>query len=276
MKAPDTPNTQTQISVNITVKGVEGQRFDFRCKYPDNQKSHAKYFCLVDDNEPCGHLVKTDKHDQWTRDGRWSLFDNTTEAVFTVRVDKLKPDDSGTYLCGVDVPFDQISIRYLSVSQVIPAFPMDPAMNKLHFSLFLAAVMFMVALLFVCLFTLCLLRAVKQRRSDLRHNREASSDYETMMAGVGPEPELGCGYSDPNCPDCSALPPPPEDFSRCTSKHRVSTVSVGVGDYVDVAEPGHTCHYQRLDVSQLEEHVYHNLHRKGDSKHEPCKEHINC
>ena len=107
-------------SVKTTaVTGLEGQTFFFRCDYPNSQQSNAKYFCLDDDNMSSSHLIRTDKHNEWVNKGRFSLYDNTTEAFFTVRMDKLIPEDSGMYRCGVDDSSspDHISYIHLDVSQ---------------------------------------------------------------------------------------------------------------------------------------------------------------
>lgn len=108
---------------------------------------------------------------------------------------------------------------------------------------------------------------------------QTSSDYETMMPGVRTEPELRRSFSAPDCTDLSALPPPPPDLCfHYTSKHRESTVTLDLNEYVDVDVPKHNCQYQHLDLSCLEEHVYHNLHGNSDPKdgHLAVKEQINC
>ncbi|XP_044046850.1 uncharacterized protein LOC122873770 isoform X4 [Siniperca chuatsi] len=232
-----------------------------------------------------------DKHNQWERNGRFSLYDNITGAFFIVRVDKLLSEDSGTYRCGVDVSShpDHISFIQLNVSKANPAEHLthyitvspkpDFTMEKFHLPLYLTTVMCVAAILCVCLFTLCLLLAVKHRRSGPHLNRETSSDYETMMPGVITEPEHRCSCSSPDCPDLSALPPPPPDLCpHFTSKHRESTVTLGLGEYVDVDVPGHICQYQHLDLSRLEEHIYHSLQGNSGPKYGPLgvKEQINC
>ncbi|AWP06010.1 Hypothetical protein SMAX5B_007422 [Scophthalmus maximus] len=209
--------------ITTKVYGVEGQTFDFSCEYPHSWQSNAKYFCLFDDND--NHLIRTDKHDQWETEGRFSLYDNTTGAFFIVRVDKLVPGDSGIYWCGVDVSShpDHISAKQLYVSR------------ELNKPLFLTAVMCVAAILFVFLFTLCLLWAVKRQRLGPRQNREltitkldkvnrsdltckkqftvneclvssqTSSDYETMTPGVGTEPEHRCTCLASDCAGPSGL-----------------------------------------------------------------------
>ncbi|KAA8595095.1 uncharacterized protein LOC116704624 isoform X2 [Etheostoma spectabile] len=272
------------ISVKTTaVTGVEGQRFDFRCDYRNDLQSNAKYFCYDnDDKVSTNPLVRTAKHDQCKRNERFSLYDNHNEAFFTVTVDKLTLEDSGTYRCGVLITSlpDEISFIKLNVTTVTgsPIFPKDVTVDKLHLPLFVTAVMCITAMLFICMFTLGLLLAVKHQRPGPRQNRETSSDYETMMPVDTTEPEHRCSFSAPDCADISALPAPPPDLcSHFTSKHRESTVTLGLGEYVDVDGPKHICQYQHLDLSQLEEHVYHSLHGNHDPKDVPLgvKEQIN-
>ncbi|XP_023276412.1 CMRF35-like molecule 8 isoform X2 [Seriola lalandi dorsalis] len=259
-----------------TVTGVEGQTLSFRCEYSHELWNNTKYFNRDDEEYP---LIRTDKHDQWERNGRFSLYDNTTGAFIIIQVDKVVPEDSGIYLCGVDLSLrtDRISKIQLNVPRAKP--PENLTQYKLHMPLFLTAVMCVAAILFVCLFTLCLLWAVKQQRSDPHQNREASSDYETMMPGVETELEPRCTSFTQDCADLSPeAPPPPDLCSHFTSKHRESTVSLGLGDYVDVDIPGNICQYQNLDLSRLEEHVYHiiNVNSSPKDGYLGVKPQINC
>ncbi|XP_031145083.1 uncharacterized protein LOC116042819 isoform X1 [Sander lucioperca] len=285
---------QALISVKTTaVTGVEGQRFDFRCDYRNGLQSNAKYFCHDnDDNVSTKPLISREEHTEY-KNGRFSLYDNHTGAFFIVSVDKLTLEDSGTYRCGVHITSlpDEISFIQLNVARAATPpkirthhiigsaiFPKDVIMDKLHLPLFVTAAMCITAMLFICMFTICLLLAVKHRRPGPRQNGETSSDYETMMPGIRTEPELRCSFSAPDCADISALPAPPPDLcSHFTSKHRESTVTLGLGEYVDVDGPKHICQYQHLDLSRLEEHVYHSLHGKYDPKDGPLgvKEQIN-
>ncbi|XP_053273108.1 uncharacterized protein LOC128430965 isoform X2 [Pleuronectes platessa] len=252
------------------VTGVEGQTFSFTCEYPQSWQSNAKYLCREDDNDNI--LIHTDRHNQWETNGRFSLYDNTTGAFLLVQVDRLVQEDGGRYRCGVHVDLqpDHISVIHLNVSQAKPPTNLtrhinevsttstDVKVDKLNISLFLTAAMCAAAILFVCLFTLCLLCAVKHQRSGPRQNRETSGDYETMTPGEGTEPEPRCTCSSSDCAALSAPTlPPPDLCPHSTSKHRESTVSLG--EYAEVDVRGHVCQYQHLDLSQLEDHVYHAL-----------------
>ncbi|XP_047432611.1 uncharacterized protein LOC125000894 isoform X2 [Mugil cephalus] len=253
----------------MDVTGVEGHRFDFRCEYPNGWENNAKHFSRIDDGKTVSHLIRTETHDQWESEGRFSLYDNTSAAFFIVRVDRLSLEDSGIYLCGVDISHfpDHISAIQLDVSQ------------GHHLTLLLTAAMCVAAIVFVCLFTCCLLLTVKQRRSEQQQqqqqqqNREISSDYESMTPGVTTQPEFHCSCSVLNYNDLPALPLPPADSCRrSTSNQRDSEVSLGLNDYADVDVPGPICPYQHLDHSQLEEHVYYSLQGSGSPKLRPAKD----
>lgn len=95
--------------------------FEFRCDYQAGWKNNTKYFHL-NDKESSNDVLQINKHDQWEEKGRFSVYDNTTGAFFIIRVDKLYPNDSGTYWCGVkftEQP-DHISVIHLNISQGNP------------------------------------------------------------------------------------------------------------------------------------------------------------
>ncbi|XP_029358468.1 CMRF35-like molecule 8 isoform X2 [Echeneis naucrates] len=262
-----------------TVTGVEGQTLSFTCEYPPDFKNNGK--CLYQDSKD-KPLIWTDKHNQWDTTGRFSLYDNTTEAFFIVKLNQVVPEDSGTYWCGVGVEGNQVpscvgtvqlnvfraektAENLMHYTTVMSSSPKDFIVDKLHMPLFLTAVMCVAALLFVCLFTLGLLWAVKQQGSSQHENRKtSSSDYESVTPMAGTEPEHNCAHLSP------APPPPPDFCPHFTSKYRESIVSLSLGDYVDVDVPGHMTQYQHLDLSQLEEHVYYSL----SGNHSPKDEHV--
>lgn len=108
------------LSVTTTsVSGVEGQTLSFRCAYPQDYQQSVKYFSHVKDNMSNIQLIWTDKHNQWEKVGRFSLYDNTTGAFVIISVDGLVLGDSGTYWCVVDISLlpDYISVIQLSVGQ---------------------------------------------------------------------------------------------------------------------------------------------------------------
>uniref|UniRef100_A0A3Q1BHK6 Immunoglobulin V-set domain-containing protein n=1 Tax=Amphiprion ocellaris TaxID=80972 RepID=A0A3Q1BHK6_AMPOC len=100
----------------LEVSGHVGGEVSIRCS---GRRSYAKYFCRVDDKDSQSHLIRTERHDQWEREGRFSLYDNTSGAFFIVRVDELTLKDTGTYWCGVDISYlpDHISVIQLNVTR---------------------------------------------------------------------------------------------------------------------------------------------------------------
>ncbi|MEQ2212377.1 hypothetical protein XENOCAPTIV_029902 [Xenoophorus captivus] len=141
------------------VSGTEGQTFDFRCEYPNNWNNKSKYFCCFDFKKSFAQLVRTSNHNEWTTAGRVSLYDNATASFFIVRVDKLSLNDSGMYWWGADGS-DHIKRIDLNVSP------------EVTLQLFLTMILCIGAMMFVCLFTICLLLAAKKRRSTPQQRRE--------------------------------------------------------------------------------------------------------
>lgn len=102
---------------------------------------------------------------------------------------------------------------------------------------------------------------------------QVSSDYVTMMPGVNPYPELSC--MDADCAQLSDSRPTPPDLSSYLSlKQRESTVTFSNNEYADVGVSRHIGTYQHLDLSRVEEHVYHSLH--GSSRPVGVKEQCKC
>ncbi|KAK2815866.1 hypothetical protein Q5P01_026333 [Channa striata] len=282
-------NQALMSGTTTTVNGVEGQTVSFRCEYPAKLRHSVKFLWRVDDSK-LKSLIMTNKQDEWVKERNFSLYDNTTGGYIIIRVDKLVQEDAGIYGCGVDVSSlpDHVSVIQLNVVRAklqenyshyitkSPTSPMDFTVDSVNKPLFLTAVMCVGAMLFVCLFTLCLLLTVKQRRSGPQHNRQTSADYETMMPSVGTEPEDCC--SCPECDGLAALSPPPREVCPVFKlKQRESTVSFANGEYVEVDLIGRQ--YQHLDLSQLDENVYHSLNGNAapiEEKAQAAKEQLNC
>ncbi|XP_061568781.1 uncharacterized protein LOC133422445 [Cololabis saira] len=275
---------QALISVKTTaVTGKAGETFHFRCEYPNDCENSTKYLCSVRGNN-CTLLIRADKHNEWVKEGRFSLYDNTSTAFFIVGVEELRSDDSGTYWCGVDRRnlSDHLSVIELNVSKgtvhqyitnVLPASTTDHTVNRFTLQLFLTAALCVVALVFVCLFTFCLLLALKQKSWSPSRKNQTSSQFEAIVpAGDRNETDRNetdlCSIcTDPNCPYISALPMPPAD-PDVISKHRQSILSLGFSDYADIDVPSRISQYQHLNISEQEDHVYASLHENGIPKPE--------
>ncbi|RXN11632.1 polymeric immunoglobulin receptor-like protein [Labeo rohita] len=86
---------------SMSVTGHSGGEINITCTYKDKYRENAKYFC----KGPwltCSNLIKTDIKNKWVNDGRFSLYDDTRAAVFTVTIRNLSEWNSGTYYCAVD------------------------------------------------------------------------------------------------------------------------------------------------------------------------------
>ncbi|XP_056128062.1 CMRF35-like molecule 5 isoform X2 [Rhinichthys klamathensis goyatoka] len=88
---------------SMSVTGYSGGEVNITCKYDEGYTENTKYFCKGQWPD-CTDQIKTDIKDRWFNNGRFSLYDNTRSAVFTVTIRDLREEDSGTYYCGVDIP----------------------------------------------------------------------------------------------------------------------------------------------------------------------------
>ncbi|XP_026144702.1 CMRF35-like molecule 7 [Carassius auratus] len=89
---------------SIRVRGYSGGEVNITCRYDRKYTEKNKYFCRGEWKITCSELIKTDKENKWVDSGRFSLFDDTTSAVFTVTFRDLSEWDSDTYYCGVEKP----------------------------------------------------------------------------------------------------------------------------------------------------------------------------
>lgn len=87
---------------SISVTGYSGGGIAITCKYDGGYKTNAKYFCKGQWSD-CTDQIRTGTKDKWFKSGRFSLFDDTTAAVFTVTIRDLTEQDSGIYYCGTDI-----------------------------------------------------------------------------------------------------------------------------------------------------------------------------
>ncbi|XP_042573552.1 CMRF35-like molecule 8 [Cyprinus carpio] len=89
---------------SIRVTGYSGGGVSITCRYDRGYTDKDKYFCR---GQPvtCSDLIKTDKKngEKWVGSERFSLYDDTSAAVFTVTIRDLTEQDSGTYRCAVDI-----------------------------------------------------------------------------------------------------------------------------------------------------------------------------
>ncbi|RXN32456.1 polymeric immunoglobulin receptor-like protein [Labeo rohita] len=92
----------TGVVSSISVTGYSGREIIITCKYDREYSANEKYFCKGQWSTICSDLIKTEEKNKAAHSGRFSLYDDTSAAVFTVTIRDLSEHDSGTYQCGVD------------------------------------------------------------------------------------------------------------------------------------------------------------------------------
>ncbi len=88
--------------------GYSGGGVRIKCRYNEGYTDKAKYFCKGEWSE-CTDQIRTNTKNKWVYSERFSLYDDTTAAVFTVIIRDLSEQDSGTYRCAMDIPWDEDS-----------------------------------------------------------------------------------------------------------------------------------------------------------------------
>ncbi|XP_046708244.1 polymeric immunoglobulin receptor-like isoform X4 [Silurus meridionalis] len=84
------------------VTGYSGGGVLIKCKYDTEYTQNLKYFCKG--SWPgCSDLIKTGDKNMWITSERFSLFDDTKSAEFSVMIREITVEDTGTYQCGVDI-----------------------------------------------------------------------------------------------------------------------------------------------------------------------------
>ncbi|KAF4118110.1 uncharacterized protein LOC131538300 [Onychostoma macrolepis] len=86
---------------SISVTGYSGGGVSITCRYDRKYTDKVKYFCKGEWST-CSDLIKTDIKNKWVYSVRFSLYDDTTAAVFTVIFRDLREQDSGRYYCAVE------------------------------------------------------------------------------------------------------------------------------------------------------------------------------
>ncbi len=103
---------------SISVTGYSGGGVTIRCRYYEGYTDNTKYFCRGQWSE-CTNQIKTNTKNKWVDSERFSLYDDTRAAVFTVTIRDLSEQDSGTYYCGTDIswykdPYTEVNLKVIT------------------------------------------------------------------------------------------------------------------------------------------------------------------
>ncbi|KAM9454147.1 uncharacterized protein Hap1MRO34_020065 [Clarias gariepinus] len=104
-----------------TVTGYRGRSVQIKCPYTSEYEKNNKFLC----RGKCPSVGNRDipvQSGSPAKDSRFSLYDDTTAKVFTVTITDLRPEDEGTYWCGIDQTWhDKITEILLLVKTDFPS-----------------------------------------------------------------------------------------------------------------------------------------------------------
>ncbi|XP_026110114.1 uncharacterized protein LOC113082909 isoform X4 [Carassius auratus] len=87
---------------SISVTGYSGGGVSITCRYDRGYTDKNKYFCKGQWSG-CKDQIRTTTKNKRVDSGRFSLYDDTRAAVFTVTIRDLREEDSDIYYCGTDI-----------------------------------------------------------------------------------------------------------------------------------------------------------------------------
>uniref|UniRef100_A0A8C1LGF8 Immunoglobulin domain-containing protein n=1 Tax=Cyprinus carpio TaxID=7962 RepID=A0A8C1LGF8_CYPCA len=105
---------------SISVTGYSGGGVNITCRYDRKYTDNAKYFCRGQWKTTCSDVIRTDmkNENKWVDSGRFSLFDYTRAALFTVTFRNLSEQDSGMYWCAADISWGKDSYTEVKLKVV--------------------------------------------------------------------------------------------------------------------------------------------------------------
>ncbi|XP_048051297.1 CMRF35-like molecule 8 isoform X2 [Megalobrama amblycephala] len=114
----------------MSITGYSRGGVTIKCKYEKKYTQKTKYFCRGQKPDKlqigwCSDLIRTEEKNKWVQKDRFSLYDDTRSAVFTVTIRDLSERDSGTYYCAADIPkeidfYTEVKLNVLTNQNTFP------------------------------------------------------------------------------------------------------------------------------------------------------------
>ncbi|KAM9454936.1 CMRF35-like molecule 5 isoform 3-T3 [Clarias gariepinus] len=186
-----------------TVTGYRGRSVQVKCPYTSRYEDYNKYLCrgkcptwdLKDVPVQSGSPVK---------DPRFSLYDDTTAKVFTVTITDLRPEDGGTYWCGIDKTGRDIYTEILLlVKMANPQTDVNfsttarPSQGFPTLTVIISVSVVLALVLFALLFTVTLQRKKRTRGSETETHTEKNRDGENDKNVAPAQEREKASFSEP-------------------------------------------------------------------------------
>ncbi|XP_029785097.1 CMRF35-like molecule 2 [Suricata suricatta] len=84
-----------------SVTGTLGGSLSVQCQYEKEYQGYKKYWCRGQSESTCDKIVETNVEEKEEKSGRVSIRDHADSLTFTVTMENLTADDTGSYWCRI-------------------------------------------------------------------------------------------------------------------------------------------------------------------------------